>query len=452
MADVARRLRGDFTLAVVQNVGTVALAVATSVLIARTLGPAGNGQYAIAVLLPSLLVVFTNLGVPSANAYFIASGRISLDLALRVSLRLWLGLSIVGLVIALAIVLGGASFFPGVSPTWLALALVAFPAALLGAFMVSLLHGLADFPRFYAGVLAGPAFTLIFVVVLVRLLPWGALGAILAFAAGQLAGAAVVLVLLRHHRDRKHQGGGKEPWRNYARLCLDFGWKSHVSNVLTYLNYRADLFLVNFLMSPAAAGIYLVAVQIAERLWITASSASEVILPRLARSYARDARETVLTPIVSRWVFSASLLGAAVLALLGHLLILILFGEKFLAADIALLWLLPGVAVASLRKIAASDVAARGRPELNMVTAAVVVVVNIAGNLLFIPIYGIAGAAIASTVANSLGAGLQVIIYARQSGQPWWRMVVWEKSDWRLLRDLVPLARGTGGNSPRGGK
>jgi Na+-driven multidrug efflux pump len=82
----------------------------------------------------------------------------------------------------------------------------------------------------------------------------------------------------------------------------------------------------------------------------------------------------------------------------------------------------------------------------------VVVVVNIAGNLLLIPIYGIAGAAVASTVANSLGAGLQIIIYARQSGQPWWRLVVWEKSDWRLLRDLVPLVRGKGGNSPRRAK
>lgn len=449
MAEVRRRLRGDFSLAVLQNVGTIALAVATSVLIARTLGPEGNGQYAIAVLLPTLLVVFTNFGVPPANAYFIASGRVSLNVALRTSLRLWLGLTTVGLFIALAVVVAGSSLFPGVSTTWLTLALVAFPAALLGAFLVSLLHGLADFPRYYTGVVAGPAFTLVFVVLFIVVFPWGALGAIAGFAAGQMAGAAVVMLLLRSHRGDRHDSTGSEDLRGYARRCLDFGWRAHLSNVLTYLNYRADLFLVNLLLSPAAAGIYLVAVQIAERLWITATSASDVILPRLARSYAKESEETALTPIVARWVFSASLMGAAALGLAGHLLIFILFGNEFLPAEVALYWLLPGVAVASLRKVVASDISARGKPELNLVTAAVVVAVNIAGNLLLIPTHGIAGAAIASTVANAIGVVLQIGIYARLSHRPWWRLIVWEQSDWRLLRDLVPLARGEdGGASP----
>lgn len=449
MAEARRRLRGDFSLAVLQNVGTIALAVATSVLIARTLGPEGNGQYAIAVLLPTLLVVFTNFGVPPANAYFIASGRVSLNVALRTSLRLWLGLTAVGLLIALAVVLAGSSLFPGVSTTWLTLALVAFPSALLGAFLVSLLHGLADFPRYYTGVVAGPAFTLVFVVLFIVVFPWGAPGAIAGFAAGQMAGAAVVMLLLRSHRgDRQHSTGSEDP-KGYARRCLDFGWRAHLSNVLTYLNYRADLFLVNLLLSPAAAGIYLVAVQIAERLWITATSASDVILPRLARSYAKDPEETALTPIVARWVFSASLVGAAALGLAGHLLIFILFGNEFLPAEVALYWLLPGVAVASLRKVVASDISARGKPELNLATAAVVVAVNIAGNLLLIPTHGIAGAAIASTVANAIGVVLQIGMYARLSHRPWWRLIVWEQSDWRLLRDLVPLARGKdGGASP----
>jgi O-antigen/teichoic acid export membrane protein len=438
VAEPARRLRGDFTLAVLQNIAVVGVAVATSVMIARTLGPDGNGNYAIAVLLPTLLMVFTNLGVSPANAYFIASGRVSFDVALRTSFRLWIGLSAVGMAVAFAIILFGARLFPGVPAQWLALALLAFPAALLGAFLVSLLHGLADFPRYYAGVLAAPAFILVFVTLFVLIFRWGALGAIMGFVAGQLAGAGTVLLLLQTHRRKPEEVTAGESWSVYARRCLDFGWRAHLSNVLTFLNYRADLFLVNLLMSPAAAGIYLVAVQIAERLWITSSSASEVILPRLARSYARDSQTTTLTPIVARWVFAASVLGAAVLAAAGHLLILLLFGEKYLSAEVALLWLLPGVAAASLRRIVASDVAARGKPELNLVTAAVVVAVNIVLNILLIPIQGIAGAALASTVANTVGAVMQVVIYARLGTAPWWRLVVWERGDWRLLRDLWP--------------
>ncbi|WP_269851929.1 oligosaccharide flippase family protein [Methanosarcina horonobensis] len=53
--------------------------------------------------------------------------------------------------------------------------------------------------------------------------------------------------------------------KNYTKECLGYGWKAHLSNILAFVNYRADLFLVNFFLTPAATGIYLIAVQIAEK-------------------------------------------------------------------------------------------------------------------------------------------------------------------------------------------
>ena len=49
--------------------------VCTSVVITRLLGPQGKGVYTMAVLLPALIVIFSNLGIEQATVYYVARGR-----------------------------------------------------------------------------------------------------------------------------------------------------------------------------------------------------------------------------------------------------------------------------------------------------------------------------------------------------------------------------------------
>ncbi|MEK9667087.1 MAG: hypothetical protein VW701_08020, partial [Deltaproteobacteria bacterium] len=37
---------------------------------------------------------------------------------------------------------------------------------------------------------------------------------------------------------------------NIAKKTLGYGWKAHLSNILAFVNYKADIFLVNFFMGP----------------------------------------------------------------------------------------------------------------------------------------------------------------------------------------------------------
>jgi len=43
----------------------------TSVILARVLGPEGKGSYTLAMLLPSLIVTFGNLGIGPATVYYV---------------------------------------------------------------------------------------------------------------------------------------------------------------------------------------------------------------------------------------------------------------------------------------------------------------------------------------------------------------------------------------------
>jgi O-antigen/teichoic acid export membrane protein len=97
-------------------------------------GPEGQGRYALAVFLPTLIVLFSNLGVPSANVYFVGRGDVSVRSALAVSAKLWLILSLGGLAVgAVVIRLLADRLFPGVGEDLLWIALGAFPLALMHA-------------------------------------------------------------------------------------------------------------------------------------------------------------------------------------------------------------------------------------------------------------------------------------------------------------------------------
>src|SRR5438874_383953 len=53
------------------------LYLGSNALVARTLGPKGNGTYNLLTFLSAIAVQLTSLGVPAANTYFVANGKFS---------------------------------------------------------------------------------------------------------------------------------------------------------------------------------------------------------------------------------------------------------------------------------------------------------------------------------------------------------------------------------------
>jgi O-antigen/teichoic acid export membrane protein len=52
----------------------------------------------------------------------------------------------------------------------------------------------------------------------------------------------------------------------YMKRAATYGIQAHISNILGFLNYRVDMFLVNWFLGPAAVGLYSVGVGIVEKL------------------------------------------------------------------------------------------------------------------------------------------------------------------------------------------
>jgi O-antigen/teichoic acid export membrane protein len=157
-----------------------------------------------------------------------------------------------------------------------------------------------------------------------------------------------------------------------------------------------------------------------------------VILPRLSALHDDEASRLRLTPLVARWVFILSFIGAFILAILGLPFIRIVYGSEYVGAYRALLWLLPGIVLISGTRVLANDISARGRPELNMYTAWLILIINIVANLLLIPHFGIEGAAIASTIAYTANSFAKLVQYSSLSQTAWW-VSFWPNDDDRRL-------------------
>ncbi|MEL7354860.1 MAG: lipid II flippase MurJ [Cyanobacteria bacterium J06560_5] len=204
------------------------------------------------------------------------------------------------------------------------------------------------------------------------------------------------------------------------RICrsIKYGYKIAFSNIVASLNYRIDILLISYFLGVQAVGIYVVAVQIAEKLWFFSQSASTVLLPKLAAFYKSE-NEQMSEKAPTLTVFGLTslftLLSAMVTAFLSPRFIPLLFGADFDLSATVLFFLLPGVVFLSASRIFANDIAARGHPELNLYSSVLVLFSNAALNVLLIGKYGVIGAAVATSVAYAMNALFKTYTYLNYS-------------------------------------
>ena len=378
-----------------------------------------------------MLVTFLKMGIPAANIYYVSRGDITVRTARRVTLQMWLGLSVVGVIVgAFLVMFWGDTLFPDVAPSLLWFGIAVFPISLLLFLMLSLLQAKQDFVRFNGVLIAPAALTLVAAVILVWGLDLGVSGALVAYAVGQLIGTAVCLHAVSTHVEQNTQ---PDKLSQYARHAVGYGWKAHLSNVMTFFNYRLDVLLVNLFLGAVSTGIYAVSVGLAERLWMLSGAVSAVLLPRLASLHDDEKTRNALTPLVSRWTLLLTLIGGILVGFVTPWLITFLYGVQYQGAAQAFLWLLPGIVLVSFSRILANDLAARGRPDLNMNTSIVVVIANLVANLFLIPRMGINGAALATTFSYGIDTILKIYLYQRESGNRWYTVILFDRDDLALL-------------------
>lgn len=400
-------------------------------IIARSLGPERTGMYAVALLLPTVMAQVLNLGLASANVYFLAAGLFPLQQIWGASRDLIVSMIALGLGLGLAVIaLLNEIVFPGVPQAFLLLALMIFPSNLLMGVVSSLFQALEDFRAFNITVIVQPALALCGICALWFAGSMSVMSVLTIVSMSHAVALCGALLLLGKRTSLIDMGIARV---EYLRPAIRYGVKAHLGNILTFLNYRLDMFLVNLLAGPAAVGVYSVAVRLTEQLWLISQAVSTVILPRLSAMGNDVNARSSFVPLMARSVFWATTAAGAFLAAISQPLINLLFGAEFAEAAIVILILLPGIVLFSLGRVLANDFASRGWVGLNLILAGVVLIFNTIANLALIPIYGAAGAAMATSAAYIVSVIIRLALQNRLTDIPLIECFVFSRSDFAMV-------------------
>jgi O-antigen/teichoic acid export membrane protein len=183
-----------------------------------------------------------------------------------------------------------------------------------------------------------------------------------------------------------------------ARELARHSRAAHLSNILSFINFRLSYYFVAYYADAHAVGILSVGVALTEAVWIIARSASQsqyVDLIYAADKRAqlaptlRGVRLTLLTTTVI--VLGLCLVPASVLAGV--------FGADFGEARLVILLLAPGVIAMAVSIILNSYFAGLGHYQVNTTAAIAGLCVTVPGCWLLIPLWGTGGAGAAASLS-----------------------------------------------------
>jgi O-antigen/teichoic acid export membrane protein len=224
-----------------------------------------------------------------------------------------------------------------------------------------------------------------------------------------------------------------------------FAAKSALSSNVTFLALRVDVLIVGAVLSPAALGVYTLALATGEVMWGVSRSIFWSTSGRVAMLDA--SASAALTARAVRSVVAFQLGVGAFLFAAGPWLIAIVYGARFAESGDVLRLLLPGMIFYSADGMLSYFISVRaGRPGLLLGLECITLVVCGGVALLAIRPFGMYGAAVADTVAYVTSYAVKIAFFTRLSGTPLSAVLLPRYADVPAALRLR-LARAFGGGS-----
>jgi len=427
----------DTSITFVARTLQLAFGIGISVIIARILGPQGKGIYSLAILLPVFLISFGNVGIGQASVFYVGK-RIHLPKEIfgnNIILSFLLG--IFSFFIGLIIILFFSDYlFPEIAKTYLFLALFLIPLQFFLSFINYLLLGMQRIKEYNFINIFQPFIFLVLLLIFLLTLKLGVEEVIVANILSCFATIIVLFYLAKRIIGVFHLCFNK----SYIKDAFGYGFKLYLGNIIQFLHYRIDIFLVNIFLNPLAVGFYSIAVVLVEKIWLISQSAGIMLFPKVSsETNKKNLKE--FTPLVCRNILLVTLIGAILLFFIGRLLIVFFYSEKFLNSILPFQILLIGAVTMSGWRILANDLYGRGRPELNIYISFMSVVLNIILNILWIPKFGIAGAAWATSVSYTFAFILILFIYSKISKNSIRNIIFIKASDFQVYSNILSIVR-----------
>lgn len=372
-----------------------------TILVARKLGPEGQGLYTLAITLAATVTQFANLGLHTGNIYQLARDPKLLSPIIGNSLLISLLIGSIAAIFAVLVASGSARLSElEIACLWIGAAMA--PCRLFFTLGGNIFVGLHQIRTFNLMMVVNYSLILLCVVVAAVIRPtiesflWGTL-------AGWLTANIVLLGVLLKEVDFRISCS----WSVFQDGFI-YAAKAYVVCLLGFLMLRANIFLLQGLAGPQEVGLYSVPSNLMDALNLLPASLALVLFPRLIKN--EESNRWAMTMKGTAAIAGFMLIACGITAFVAEPAVRLAFGEEYLPAVGAIRWMLPAAFFCGLTSVTSQYVAAIGFPSSVIGIWTLGLCVMVGSSVPLIPIWGGVGAAISLSLSYAVVFFLQVFL------------------------------------------
>lgn len=229
------------------------------------------------------------------------------------------------------------------------------------------------------------------------------------------------------------------------KLLLKYSLLVFVGNLLTFLVFRVDYWLIHYLgRSGEELGNYIQVSKLAQLFFMLPSIFAGVVFPLAAGGNFPLHQDL---KILSRFIVVIAGGACLLLILTGYWLFPAVFGEGFEQMYIPFLFLVPGIIAISLAYPLAGYFAGKNKVWVNVVSSLLALTFLVPTDIIFIPLFGIRAAAIASSAGYLVLFGYLLHEFKKDNPSRLIDYLLIRKSDLGWVKGFIYQSRANGTNS-----
>jgi O-antigen/teichoic acid export membrane protein len=382
------------------------------IVLGRELGPEGLGVYTLAFTIYLFGMQFAAFGIGSALTKYVAEfiddhATIRKYVSSGITSSIITG-ALMGIVLYLLAPSIAISFFkvPELEEL-IQLTAICYPFIAIQKAVLGTLNGFRRM-HLYALLVITQNVTVVGVsLALVLIFGMGVKGAVIGFVAPTIIIGVLSSILIRNSLQKSSL------WHIPAlRETIVFGFYVVLGNSISLVNSQISVITVGYYLTSYEVGIYAIAVLLGETLTVIPSAVQSVTFPITASLYGKGDINGIRNVIFStmKKTFIISVIITVFLAIFGQYLIMFLFTHEFLPAYIPLLILLVGNLIIAPFLAVAATFASIGKVHIPFQINAIFCILNLLLNIFLIPLFGIIGAALATTISLIIGFTVFTIV------------------------------------------
>jgi len=403
--------------------------IAVNIIIAKMLTPALKGQFEIAVLIPIVLAYVLNIGIPLSNIYYTAKNKRNAKYIAGNSLLLNFFATVI-IYAVLYFYLGFIlkKFYPDVNINHVKIALIAQFFLLNFNALLSIYLGKKEFIK-------SSVFELLFTLI------WFLLAAflfiirknsiellIIFWVCNIVVNCIIILIFII-----------KEDSISFSSEILkdqiSYGLKVYAVNIILILNYKTDLIMLGAISGMHYTGVYSVTIFLSELISKPISYMATVFFPQIVSN--ADNEKNSLTAMVSRFTFFITIAAGLIILFFNKLIINLFFDKSYYHAINTLIFLIPGIIFYSVVRVLAIDTNGRGETNVNIAIFSISYIINIILNLILIPHFNDAGAAISTSISYIITFIFFLLFFKFKRKININDILLIKKSDIKLINDII---------------